>query len=164
MPQNIRLDRREIVGASEQLAEFRSEPRSGPPPERFDVLAQKLRLETRNQPLGELADAPAAFGKPLPLGFRKELEYRRMIAGRRLPEVQVRHGGRPGRDVGGQQRRILHQSIDERALAGLDLPHHRDPAHLLLENASGFVDEGLPGGLENGCERLSASEQLLHCR
>ena len=84
-----------------------------------------------------------------------------MVAGRRLPEVQVRHGGRPRGDVGRQQCRILHQSIDERALAGLDLAYHRDPAHLLLENARGFVDEGLPGGLENGCERLSASEQLL---
>ena len=94
--------------------------------------AEQIGLEAWNQTFGQLSELAAAVRQLLPLLRAKELKYGRIFRFPLGAKMQIRNGGRPRIDVGRQQVRLLDESVNERALAGLDLSDHRDAADLVL--------------------------------
>jgi hypothetical protein len=86
--------------------------------------------------LAEFLQAPAGR-QALPIGLIEELVDRPGIG--RLAEMQIRDHRGPGIDIRRQEAGALNQGVDQRALAGLDLPDHRDPAGETLSVLHQFV-------------------------
>ena len=128
-----------------QLRKIGSQPHDGALLHRFDVAAKQIRFEvgsrrcvssrTRRSPLARSCHS-----------WQKRTGRSRARIRLPLAEVQMRDGGRPRRDVRRQQPRLAYEGVDERALAGLDLPHDGDAKHLLAKPIDRLADQRWPAG------------------